>query len=295
MPTQNDPDRKLAHHTQQIAPTGGSDHSKSYWVVWVPIIVSVMTLAGGGIGWGVAQWNAQKEAAQGKVEAQRAEDDRLLQTYLEPLRAKLQLAASVYDQLTDRFVPGSIGILEWYVSESRRIGPDKLTLPYGLISDLVETNAKLLELIDGYSGKAITPAFKAESSKFREHAHTYGIRFKAVPTIIVSGAPLPSWKTFPAGLPSALDEEIAARQKHRIDPSGTGPKTKFERKFSVNLRTGFSVAPQRCEDAANSLRSEYPSAVLKVEEFEGGARNALAQAVDSSLFCRISVTVIEES
>ena len=98
---------------------GRSDPSKSKWAVWIPIVVSVMTLVGGGIGWGIGQLTHYLEDAQQKVDAQKAKDDLLLRSYLEPLRAKLQLDASVYEQLVGHFVPPSIGVLEWYVSEAR--------------------------------------------------------------------------------------------------------------------------------------------------------------------------------
>ena len=91
-----------------------------------------------------------------------------------------------------------------------------------------------------------------------------------------------------------MDEEIAARQKHRTDPTEVGSKSKFERKFIVTLRTGFSPRPS-CDSAANSLRSDYPNATLNVEANIDERRSQFpAQNVEYASICRISVTVIDE-
>jgi hypothetical protein len=44
------------------------------------------------------------------------------------------------------------------------------------------------------------------------HAHTYILRVKSLPSVIESGASLPTWMPFPGEFPSALEGEIAARE-----------------------------------------------------------------------------------
>jgi hypothetical protein len=255
-----------------------------------------MTMVGAGGGWGISQWATHQQEVRQKVEAQQREDDRLLRSYLLPLQKTMKLDASVYDQLTSRFVPPSTGVLEWYIAESRRVGPDKLSLPYGLITDLIQTNAEMLTLMDGYAKEAtpLSRAFSAELDKFRDHAHTYAIRFKVLPTIILSGESLPSWKTFPAGLPSAVDEEIAARQKHRADPSGIGPKSKFERKFNVTVRRDSSGGAP-CNAVVALLKTDYPTGTFEVVKSDAvDSRRAIPSQVEYSYICTVSVRVVDE-
>ena len=61
-------------------------------------------------------------------------------------------------------MPPQIGILEWYVAKSREIGADKLNLPYGLMTDMVHTNADMMALVKGYTDSALTTAFRPGTS-----------------------------------------------------------------------------------------------------------------------------------
>jgi hypothetical protein len=306
--------------SQQSPPESHPDPSKSKWAVWIPIVVSVMTLVGGGIGWGISQWMAidkdrhqeallqkekddarkeraaaraiaQKEKADAKADAQKAEDDRLLRSYLGPLRTKLQLSASVYDQLAKQ-MQSPVGVLEWYVSEVRQVGRPQLSLAFGLMTDLVQKNSEIMTLLDGYVEDALTPAFKAEASRFRGHANTYAIRFKALDGVIASGKSLPPWMAFPAGFPSAVEEEIAARQKHRVDPTGVGAKNKFERKFDVGVRLDGMTDP--CNDMAPEIiRKSYPTATFQIVNTELTGRGFGAHLGEPWL-CTVAVTVVDE-
>jgi hypothetical protein len=197
----------------------------------------------GGLTWIYTQYDARQKQLAEINKAHQDEDERLLNSFLLPIQLKLKLALSIFQQLkNENYLVKGYGILESYVLLSRegkehqahgrkspRADAEKLALPFGLITELVQTDAVITDLLERYDPSHLTPAFKTESDNFLEHANTYMIRFKALPSIIKTGAPFPrtgaafpSWKPFPEKFPSALEKEIAARQA-RITNSGETP------------------------------------------------------------------------
>src|SRR6185437_16652951 len=142
------------------------------------------------------------------------ENKRLLNEYLLPVQAKLKLNRSTYTQLSDpRFSEPGYGILESYVEKSKHErDPKKLALQFGLITDLVQQDNEISDLLEKYGPFRLNKAFIMESDKFLEHANIYKIRFRALPNLTESGGTLPLWKPFPEGFPSALEDEIATRR-----------------------------------------------------------------------------------
>jgi hypothetical protein len=189
-----------------------SDHSKTKWAVWLPIIIAISVLAGGAVSWGYGQYTTGQKERTDSINAQRVESDRLLKSSLLPTQVKLSLRRSILEQINKHYLVPGYGILESYVLLAKQGSVKPLALPFGLITELVKTDAEIVTLLEGYDASHVTAEFKKESDNFLEHARTYIIRFKALPDIISSGADLPQWKTFPEKFPSALEGEIAARR-----------------------------------------------------------------------------------
>jgi hypothetical protein len=186
------------------------DPSKTKLVIWLPVIIALSGTIGGAISWAYGEYVAYRKEKADAVEMAADKNKQLVDSYLLPLKLKLDHTRSVFTQLGQYDVDG-YGILESYVIRAKQKGDETLSLQYGLITDLVQTDAEIATLLEGYDPFHITSAFKLESDSFLEHARTYIIRFKALPSIIKTGAPLPGWKVFPQGFPSALEAEISAR------------------------------------------------------------------------------------
>lgn len=188
------------------------DPSKTVAAIWVPIIVAVSVAVGGGIAWTYdKKVQADREVTEKQQKAQ-SDNQRLITEYLSKVQVKLEATKSLSDQLNhDYLVPGW-GILESYVEKARTDGHDKNTLMFGLISQLVQRDAEIVSLLEGYEPYALTDEFKSQAAEFREHARTYVIRFDAIPKTVEKRQQLPNWKVFPTGFPPALQKEIAARK-----------------------------------------------------------------------------------
>lgn len=262
------------------------DPSKTPLVVWLPIVIALAGALGGGVSWLYAQ-HATHEKEQADAAAAKAKDQadatraadienkRLLNTYLLPIQLKLKLSLSIYNQLSSQYLIAGYGILESYVKTAQDKGADKAALEFALITDLVGIDSQIDELLEGYDASHLTPDFKAESDRFLEHAHTYILRFKALPGVIAAGGQLPTWKTFPAGFPSALEEEIAKRQGR---PGSAQNKVSFQEPIGVAIqlnpardfteikrseaRGGGMNGEDWCNQAVALVRAEYPGATV---------------------------------
>lgn len=191
------------------------DHSKSKAAVWIPILLAIGTMTGSAFTWGYNQYaDAQKEIVSAK-KAEAAENERLLREYLVPIETKLNYTQSVFKQLNSGFVVQGYGILESYVVHANRGDKQAQALAFPLITDLVKQDAEISSLVENYLPNARSENFRQAARDFLEHAHTYIIRVQALPNIISTGAPLPSWKPFPQNFPIALREEIAIRRDKR--------------------------------------------------------------------------------
>jgi hypothetical protein len=126
-----------------------------------------------------------------------------------PIQSKLKISLSISQQLKPYDAPG-LGILESYVWNARQGDTKKLALTFPFITDLMKIDTEISSLLERYTD-CLIPAFKTESDNFLVHAHTYVIRIQNLPSVVASGAALPSWKPFPTDFPGALESEIAAR------------------------------------------------------------------------------------
>jgi len=140
--------------------------------------------------------------------AEQSENNRLLREVLDPIDSKLKLTLSVSNQLHDQL---GIGIIEQYVQAAKRGDTKQTAISFPLLTDLVQTDAQIVSLLEGYRPYTLTQNFKTQSDRFVEHAHTYIIRVQSLPSIIQAGAPVPNWMPFPQEFPAALAGEIAAR------------------------------------------------------------------------------------
>ena len=202
-----------------------SDYSKTKWAVWITIIIAISVLAGGAVSWGYGQYTTGQKERADSINAQRVESDRLLKSYLLPIQVKLNLMRSILEEINKHYLVPGYGILESYVLLAKQGSVKPLALPFGLITELVKTDAEIVALLEGYDASHITAEFKQESDNFLEHARTYIIRFKALPDIMSSGADLPQWKTFPEKFPSALEGEIATRRAKVTNRDGRSEGT----------------------------------------------------------------------
>ncbi|WP_057396134.1 hypothetical protein [Pseudomonas fluorescens] len=144
-----------------------------------------------------------------------SENQRLITEYLSKIQLKLEETISLSEQLNRDYLVPDWGILESYVLKARKDGHDKHALMFGLISKLVQRDAELVSLLEGYEPYALTNEFKMQATEFRTHARTYVVRFEAIPKTVENGQQLPVWKVFPTGFPVALQKEIAARKALR--------------------------------------------------------------------------------
>lgn len=191
-----------------------NDPSKARSAVWLPIVIAASVAIGSGVSWIYEKYDQHEKQVSMLAQAYRSKNDQLLKDYLLPIQVDLQDTKSISDQLKAQREPGW-GILESYVIKVRRDGGQKNVIMFGLLTDLVDRNAEITSLLKGYAknGNALTDDFTTQSAAFREHAQTYGIRFRAVPTYIATGSQLPAWEPFPDQFPDALNHEITARQK----------------------------------------------------------------------------------
>jgi hypothetical protein len=190
------------------------DLSKTRSAVWLPIIITASVAIGSSAAWIYEKYDQHQKQVNAQSEELRATNERLLRDYLLPIQVDLQDTKSISTQLRDQCEPGQ-GILESYVIKVRRDGNEKNVIMFGLMTDLVGKNAEIVSLLEGYAknGNALTDDFITQSAAFREHARTYGVRFKALPAYIGIGGQLPNWEPFPQQFPDALNHEIAERTK----------------------------------------------------------------------------------
>jgi hypothetical protein len=293
------------------------DPSKTRLAVWLPIVIAACVALGGSVSWVYSLYEASTKqkaddaAAQTKeaseaTKAKAEENARLLNTYLLPIQLKLKLSLSIYKQLSDHYLVPGYGILESYVKMAREQGSDKVALQYGLITDLVGVDSQIEGLLEGYDPSHLTTMFKSESDKFLDHAQTYIIRFKAVPKVITSGGELPIWKPFPAGFPSALEDEIARRQGHPIDtekkvtftePGNVPVASNPGREFTVVERSGWRQdglnAAQWCDQAIKNAGTEYPGASISIVSSSDSARQSGTpiKHAEYQYLCELKITV----
>jgi hypothetical protein len=306
-----DPLPPMAPELHSTAPA--SDPSKTKLAVWFPIVISASIALGGLVGW-LYSLHASSVKEREEVSATRLKDakevvktkadnnERLLSTYLLPIQLKLKLSLSIYRQLSDQYLVPGYGILESYVGMARDQGQDKVALQYALITDLVGIDSQIEGLLEGYDPSHLTPAFKSESDKFLEHAHTYLVRFKALPSVIAAGGELPRWKPFPAGLPSALEDEIAMRQER---PADSSKKVTFTEpanasaaansgQFNTVVRSGWIGGGTNqndwCNRAVEMTQVDYPGALISVvSSTENSKANNMPNHVEYQYSCELQV------
>ena len=145
----------------------------------------------------------------GRVE----EDQRLIDDYL----VRIELGLSTTKTISDEFKTtgeSRAGILESYLQLAQRDGAELHALMAKRIDRLVETDAEIVKLLDGYEPHILTPEFKTEAAKFRNHAQRYIDRWAAVPAAVKTGQQLQSALKFPLAFPEAVRQEKEARSRH---------------------------------------------------------------------------------
>lgn len=185
-----------------------ADPSKTKPAVWTPIVISLLLAIGSTGGWLYERYNQSQERS---LAAQR-ENQRLIDEYLVKIQIALEKTKTISDELRQDYLEPGWGILESYVIRARRDGHDKHALMYQRISRLVQHNAEIVSLLDGYASYTLTDEFRKQAAEFRDHAQRYIDRWEVVPKIIETKQQLPVAKIFPENFPNALQDEIITRR-----------------------------------------------------------------------------------
>jgi|KBSSwiStaDraftv2_1062776.scaffolds.fasta_scaffold1251986_2 hypothetical protein len=164
--------------------------------------------------------------------------------------------------------------------KSRQGDKPNQALAFPLITDLVKNDAEMSSLLEAYRPYILMDVLKQETNSFLEHAHTYIIRVQALPKIIETGAPLPSWKPFPQGFPLALQHEIAKR------------RGQLPRGVEITEKSGFRLGgysqKQCCEEATLAKKVQYPNTMLTVvSSSEEGSKSNIRTEYQYSCTIRV--------
>jgi len=119
--------------------------------------------------------------------------------------------ALIHELQTDPFTEGESGILESYLMKTRRDGVAQHADMKQRLDQLAENDTAIVTLLKAYAPHARTPAFTAESDKYRNYASAWRDRWNSVMELFMAGGNYPvSGVPFPNGFPAAVEGEIAA-------------------------------------------------------------------------------------
>jgi len=154
---------------------------------------------------GGAFWHHDHEALQ----ATRAQ---IIAGTLEPLATLLKENQTLIHELqAEPFTEKDSGILESYLTKSRRDGVAKHVDMKQRLDQLAENNTSIVTLIKAYAPQAKTAAFTAEADKFRNYASAWRDRWNSVMELFMAGGNYAAAGVpFPNSFPMALDAEIVA-------------------------------------------------------------------------------------
>jgi len=159
-------------------------------------VVSVAALAG----WLYARGALQESRAQ------------FFSGTLAPIAALLKEDQTLIKELqAEPFTEKDLGILPSYLAKIRRDGVGKHADMKQRLDQLAENNTSIVALIKAYAPEAKTPAFAAESDKFRNYASAWRDRWNSVMELFMAGGNYAaSGVPFPTGFPEAVEAEISA-------------------------------------------------------------------------------------
>lgn len=192
------------------------DPSKTKIAVWLPIVVSISVAIGGGVGWLYEKQSQSHRQQDERIQAATKENERLINEYLVRIQIGLEKTKVISEELYASYLEPGWGILESYVIKARRDGHDQHALMFQRISRLVQHNAELLSLLDGYQPHIQSGELKKQSAEFRDHAQRYIDRWEVVPKIVVTKQQFPVAKIFPREFPAAVQREIDARKSKQV-------------------------------------------------------------------------------
>ena len=131
---------------------------------------------------------------------------------LEPVAALLKENQAIIEELeAQSFTEKDAEILESYLAKIRRDGVPKHADMKQRLDQLAQNNTAIVTLTDAYSPQAMTPAFTAESDKFRNYASAWQDRWNSVMEVFMAGGNYAaSAVPRPTGFPEAVKAEIAA-------------------------------------------------------------------------------------
>jgi hypothetical protein len=131
---------------------------------------------------------------------------------LQPIATLLKDNQALFQELQgESFTEKDSGILESYLSKVRRDGVAKHADMKQRLDTLAENNTAIVTLIKAYSPHAKTPAFTAETDKFRNYAAAWRDRWNSIMELFMAGGNYAATEvSFPKGFPVAVDAEIAA-------------------------------------------------------------------------------------
>jgi hypothetical protein len=131
---------------------------------------------------------------------------------LQPIATLLRENQALIQELnSEPFTEKDSGILESYLAKIRRDGVPKHADMKQRLDTLAENNTATVTLIKAYAPNAKTAAFNIEGDKFRNYASAWRDRWNSVMELFMAGGNYAVASVlFPAGLPGAVDAEIAA-------------------------------------------------------------------------------------
>jgi len=179
------------------------DPSKTTAAVWVPIILGALGAISGGAGWIFNVWSELH-----------SDNDRAIKTYLRPMEIKIHVGERLFDQLGQLKEP-NMGILQSYIFKKERNARDpNVELMNELIVDVIQNNAALDTLVDGYYPQVCTTEFHDQALAFEDYKTSYATRWGTASAYIEQNKQMPSSPSFPQKFSIALQGEITARQEH---------------------------------------------------------------------------------
>jgi hypothetical protein len=162
---------------------------------------------GGVVSWSYQKYEQYEQQRQRLAQDNRDKDDSLLQAYLVPIQLHLEATRSDYDHLAEVDLEPGWGLLESFVRKGQREGPavyDNHPLMFEMMSDLVDRDAKMVQLVEGYAPYALTDEYKKQSAMFLSHTRMYQLRFKVLPKLISTKQQLTKGEEFPKEFPAAI-------------------------------------------------------------------------------------------
>jgi hypothetical protein len=172
-------------------------NNKTTWVLLVAALIAALVAA--------AFWHHEHEA----LDESRAQ---VVASELQPIAALLNENQTIVKELqAEPFAEKDAGILAAYLAKIRRDGVAKHSDMKQRLDQLAENNTAILTLIKVYAPQAKTPAFTAETDKFRNYASAWRDRWNSVMELFMAGGNYAASEVpLPKGFPEAVQTEIAA-------------------------------------------------------------------------------------